>query len=220
MPRVWSRRTFIVVGITTTAGCTLLPGTQIRDPASNPAFGEVSQQGDLTITCPAVTDNRRLPNKYGHFFENINPPLKFDNVPTDAVSLAVILDGPDAPGGEYTHWLVWNIPATLDRIPEDWEPPAGVVEGGNSDGGSEYGYIGPDPANKQSYRFKAYALDSRLELPQGASKQALGEAMKGRIVAQTQLSMWYDFHTSAHDSIGANKTHSNFLSDLWTRIRP
>lgn len=219
MARGWSRRAFVTIGIGSVAGCTILPGTQIQDPASNPAFGEVSQQGDLRIASPAVLENGRLPNKYGHFFENINPPIEFRNIPVDASTMAVILDGPDAPGGEYTHWLVWNIPATVERIPEAWDPPDEVVQGGNSDGGSEYGYIGPDPANKQTYRFKAYALDASLDLTRGASKEALGQAMIGRILAQTQLTMWYDFHTSAHDSIGANRSHSNLISDLWNRIQ-
>lgn len=196
----------------------MLPGSTIPDPESNPVYGEVEPIGNLTLTSPAIRSNGRIPNEYGHFFDNKNPPLEVTGIPDATESWALVFDGPDAPGGVYIHWLVWNIPAQMTSIPTGWDPPEAVVEGANTDGGSEYGYVGPDPVNKQTYRFKVFAIDSHLDLPEGTTADALGTALKERILAQTQLTAWYDFHTSAHDGIAANDSHSTVISDLFNRF--
>ncbi len=203
-----------VGGIGLVRECALLPGE--RAPEGNPAFGDVSQRGDLRLSSPTFEEGERIPNRFGHFFEDVNPPLAVGGVPGGAHSLVLVMDGPDAPGGEYTHWLVWNIPPDIGTVPEGWNPPEGVVQGGNSPGGSDYGYVGPDPPNKQWYRFKLYAVTEPVGLSRGASKRALGEAMDGTILAQTQLAGWYDFHTSAHESIGANEGHTNVVETVCT----
>lgn len=203
-----------VAGIAATTQCDRLPGERVPDPAANPAFGEVNQLGDLELSSPAFQAGDRIPNKYGHFFEDVNPPLVIDGVPEDAHSLALILDGPDAPGGEFTNWLVWNIPPDTHEIPKGWTPPEQAVQGANSAGGSDYGYFGPDPPNKQTYRFKLYAVTATVDLPQGASKRELGEVLDGHVVAQTRLTAWYDFHTAAHDSISAGGGHSSLLETV------
>jgi Raf kinase inhibitor-like YbhB/YbcL family protein len=132
-------------------------------------------------------EGERIPNRFGHFFENVNPPLALGGVPDGAHSLVLVMDGPDAPGGEYTHWLVWNIPPDTGTVPEGWDPPEGVVQGGNSPGGSDYGYVGPDPPNKQWYRFKLYAVAepvglSRVAFPAAAVAFAV-LAAAGRAMA-------------------------------------
>lgn len=196
-----TRRAILASSLTTLAGCSVLPGEPLPDSGENPAFGEVNQIGDLELSSPAILESGRIPNRYGHFFRDVNPPLDIHGVPQTGRALVLILDGPDAPGGEFTHWLVWNIPPDIRHIPEAWNPPDSVVQGGNSYGNIEYGYVGPDPPNKQTYRFKLFALDTTLTLPQGARKRTLGTAMTGHILAQTQLTAWYDFHSVAHDSI-------------------
>lgn len=193
--------------------CAFLPGETVPD-GPNPAFGEVDRRGDLSLSSPAILENGQLPSRYGHYFDDQNPPLDVDGVPDGAASLALILDGPDAPGGEYTYWLVWNVPPDVGRIPAGWTPPDGVVQGGNSAGGVDYGYVGPDPPDKQTFRFKLFALDRRVDLPRGASKAALGEAMAGHVLAATGLEFWYDFHTSAHTGMENNGSHSNVLGGL------
>lgn len=92
-------------------------------------------------------------------------------------------------------------PPTVANIPAGWDPLPPVVEGGNGYGTIEYGYVGPDPPNKQTYRLKLYAVDTMIDLPRGTNKVTLGETMRGHIVEQTQLTAWYDFHSVAHDSI-------------------
>lgn len=224
MPGLLTRRAVLATGITGIGGaaalpriCRILPGERVPNPAENPCFGAVRQVGDLQLSSPAFSENGQLPNKYGHAFQNISPPLTITGVPDEARTLALVMDGPDVPGGEFAYWLVWNIPPDIGTIPEGWELPESVIEGRNSSGHSDSGYYGPGPPNRQTYRFKLFAVDITVPLPRGATKQALGVAIDGHIVAQTQLTVWYDFHSSAHDTI-SREGHINLIENLCVRL--
>lgn len=205
------------VGVAGVTGCHILPGERVPEPTANPAFGPVPQRGTLELSSPAKQPNGRLPTEYGHLFANENPPLVIGGVPDRARTLALVMDGPDVPGGEFTYWLVWNIPTDRHRIPRDWQPSDPVTLGANSSGSSDIGYFGPSPPNRQTFRFKLFALDTTLDLPSGASKRALGDAIEGHILAQTQLAVWYDFHSPAHDSI-SGRGHVTLVDDLCFRV--
>ncbi|WP_435345984.1 YbhB/YbcL family Raf kinase inhibitor-like protein [Haloarchaeobius sp. HRN-SO-5] len=148
--------------------------------------------GDLTLTSQAFQDGERIPEQYGYRAENVNPPLDIDGVPDDAESLALVVDDPDAvkPAGKvWDHWVVWNVPPDTRRIPEGWDA-AGATEGTNDFG--ERGYGGPNPPDREHrYRFKLFALDTTLDLSGDADAEALGEAMDGHVLAQTQLDGTY-----------------------------
>jgi Raf kinase inhibitor-like YbhB/YbcL family protein len=191
MPRRVSRRTFGAALALAVAGCAGDDGYSPEE-LENPAVGDVSQMGGLQLTSPAFEAGEPIPQKYGNNFENVNPPLSIANVPTEAESLTLIMDDPDAmePAGQvFLHWLVWNIPPSWTEIPEAWEPTnatVGVNDFDNQD------YNGPAPPDEtHSYRFKLYALDSMLDVDPSASKEAVGEAMQESILAQTQLEGTY-----------------------------
>lgn len=158
----------------------------------NPARGELSDMGDLTLTSPAFDDGDRIPEKHGYDAENANPPLGIANVPEAAETLALVVDDPDAvePAGKvWDHWIVWNIPTDLTTIPEGWDPDD-ATEGTNDFG--EVGYGGPSPPDTEHrYRFKLFALDTELDLPTETDAEALGSAMEGHILEQTQLDGTY-----------------------------
>jgi Raf kinase inhibitor-like YbhB/YbcL family protein len=158
----------------------------------NPATGEVEQEGNLTLTSPAFEDGGQIPEKYGYTAANVNPPLTIENVPDGADSLALAVDDPDAvePAGKvWDHWIVWNILPEMTTIPEDWDPED-PVEGTNDYGSTGYG--GPNPPNSEHrYRFKLFALDTTLDLPPETDAEALGSAMAGHVIEQTQLDGTY-----------------------------
>lgn len=159
---------------------------------SDPATGDVEQEGELRLVSPAFDDDDPIPEKYGYEAENIHPPLTAVDVPDDAESLVLIVDDPDArePAGQvWDHWLVWNVDPDTEEIVES-EVPDGAVEGRNDFG--ETGYGGPNPPDREhTYRFKLYALDATLDLDAGATKDELGDAMDGRVLARTQLTGTY-----------------------------
>jgi Raf kinase inhibitor-like YbhB/YbcL family protein len=106
-------------------------------------------------------------------------------VPGNAKSLAIIVDDPDAPGGLFTHWLVWNIDAKATEIAEN-SAPAGAAQGTNDFG--KRGYAGPcPPSGTHRYFFKVFALDTKLALNSGAKRAALDDAMRGHVIARGEL---------------------------------
>lgn len=142
----------------------------------------------LAITSPAFDDGEPIPERYGYTNANVNPPLSIDGVPPDAVSLALIVDDPDAkePAGKiWNHWLVWDVDPDRTEIPEDWSPDS-AVEGQNDFG--EQGYGGPNPPDREhTYRFRLYALDTTLGLPANTTKDDLVDAMTGHVVDKARI---------------------------------
>jgi Raf kinase inhibitor-like YbhB/YbcL family protein len=137
---------------------------------------------NLKILSPVFTDHGPMPVKYSCKGENINPPLHIRDLPQDAVSLAIVVEDPDAPSGVFDHWVVWNIPP-MDEIPEKLTKG---VQGNNSK--NKPGYTGPcPPSGTHRYAFKVYALDALLELPVGTNKKNLLDNMKDHILAAGEL---------------------------------
>lgn len=144
----------------------------------------------FNITSSAFKGNGMIPEKYSAYGDNVSPPLKWSNVPAKVKTFALICDDPDAPGGTFVHWVIFNIPADARELkaarPRTVILPDGVVQGTNDVG--ETGYYGPrPPSGTHRYYFKLYALSSRLDLKSDAKKADLLAAMKGKIIAQTQI---------------------------------
>jgi Raf kinase inhibitor-like YbhB/YbcL family protein len=146
----------------------------------------------MQLSSPAFDDGEPIPRKYGYEEENVNPPLRVNDVPHDTETLALVMDDPDAvePAGKiWEHWLIWNIDPTVSEIPEDWGT-VGAVEGQNDYGETDYG--GPNPPDGQhTYRFTLYALDTELDLPSGATVEELEDAVDGHVVAEATLEGTY-----------------------------
>lgn len=138
----------------------------------------------MKITSLVFEHNQSIPAKYTCDGEDINPALKFDDVPVEAKSLVLIMDDPDAPAGVWDHWIVFNIPLTVKEVFEDEQAPG--VQGTNSSG--SLNYHGPCPPDREHrYFFKLYALDNMLDLPEGATKQEVEQAMQNHVLAQAEL---------------------------------
>lgn len=139
----------------------------------------------MNLISPAFSHNSSMPAKYTCDGENISPALEFGEVSEETRSLVLIMDDPDAPGGSWLHWTLWNIsPATL--MIEDGAVPEGAVEGTTSFGKTGYGGPCP-PSGEHRYVFHAYALDGELSLGAGANREELESAMAGHIIAQAEL---------------------------------
>lgn len=142
----------------------------------------------MNLTSPAFTNGETIPQKYGRDFENINPPLAFEDVPTGTVSFVLFMEDPDvpktAPVPVWDHWVVFNIPPTVREIPEDWQVKG--TRGVGTRGELDYG--GPRPPDREHrYFFKLYALDTELDLNEGVSKQQVLDAMEGHILEEAVL---------------------------------
>jgi len=149
----------------------------------------------LSISSPGFQEGERIPAKYTCQGQDISPQLDWSGVPKEAKSLALIMDDPDAPGGIFTHWVIFNIPPDSLKLPEavPTEPqlPGSARQGSNDGGGIGYSGPCPPPGRPHRYRFTLYALDKQLDLKAGASKKQLIKAMEGHILNQARLTGTY-----------------------------
>jgi Raf kinase inhibitor-like YbhB/YbcL family protein len=152
---------------------------------SNILAKEAVKMGDLKISSAVFENNGNIPKKYTCDGKDVNPPLKIENVPTAAKSLALIVDDPDAPAGMWVHWVLWNIDPKTGQIEENTVPKS-ALQGINDFRKHNYGGPCP-PSGTHRYFFKLYALDSLLNLSADSKKTDVEKAMKGRILAQAEI---------------------------------
>ena len=146
-------------------------------------FSSVESKG-LKIESKAFGDGGEIPMDYTCDGNDLSPPLKFINVPEGTKSLALIVDDPDAPGGTWVHWVLWNIPPAMPGISEG----ENLFYGRGKNDFKTLVYGGPcPPSGTHRYFFKLYALDTMLDLEEGASKKQLEKRMKGHVIESAQL---------------------------------
>lgn len=134
----------------------------------------------MKISSSAFNDGGVLPPDFSARGGDKKPPIRIEDIPKSAKSIALTFVDIDSPGGSRVHWVVWNIPPDAKGI--------NGIEGTNSLGGS--GYSGPNPTaadGVHKYIFKAYALSKVLNLQKTAGKSELETAMSGRILAEAQM---------------------------------
>jgi hypothetical protein len=152
------------------------PSTPTKSPRS---YG-------MNISSTAFNNGGAIPARYSCQGAGVNPPLTIAQVPDEVQSLALVVDDPDAPGGTFDHWVMWNLPVSLTEIPENWEPASGVSVGANGVGKDAWTAPCP-PSGTHHYHFKLYALDQKLGLAAGSDKAKLEQAMAGHTVARAEL---------------------------------
>lgn len=141
----------------------------------------------MQIVSPAFTHQGKIPARYTCNGENVSPPLRFVDVPEKARSLVLIVDDPDAPNGDWVHWVVYNIFPHVTEVLEG-STPEGGFEADTSWG--KLGYGGPcPPSGTHRYFFKLYALSDMLTFEHGEKidKSTVELEMKGKIIAEAEL---------------------------------
>jgi Raf kinase inhibitor-like YbhB/YbcL family protein len=140
---------------------------------------------DLELTSEAFDDGEPIPERYTCDGDDVSPPLGWSFVPEEARSLALIVHDPDAPSGDFVHWLAWNIDPASGRLDEGVPAP-----GQGTNGFGRPGYAGPCPPpghGAHRYFHRLYALAGDLDLEPGAAREQLTEAMEGGVIAEAQL---------------------------------
>jgi len=162
-----------------TAGCS-------QEPKS--ATGLVAK---IQLTSTAFADGQPVPVKYTADALDISPPLAWANAPADTKSFALIVVDPDAPSGDWTHWLIYDLPPTTTSLAEDQlkvpQLHNGAKQGLNDFKKTGYGGPAPPPGKMHHYYFKLYALDAMTGLPPGATKADLLKAMDGHLLGEGRL---------------------------------
>ncbi len=161
-----------------------------REVSSQISTSKGGNMGENFILRSVFGNMEEIPTKYTCDGIDISPPLRWEGQPSGVVSYVLIVDDPDAPGRTFTHWVLYNIPADINSLPENVPKQKETdygVQGRNDFG--RIGYGGPCPPRGKPHRyfFKLYAIDIKLDLSPGASKKEVENAIKGHVLAQTQL---------------------------------
>ncbi|HET9784660.1 MAG TPA: YbhB/YbcL family Raf kinase inhibitor-like protein [Terriglobales bacterium] len=156
------------------------------------AAGRFPDPMQFRLSSAAFANNHPIPRAHACDGDNTSPALRWDGAPPATRSLALIVHDPDAPSGDFTHWLVYDLPATLTELPSgkyaSAQFPLGGLEGTNSFGNLGYGAPCPPAGPAHHYVFTIYALSApKLGLAPGASQDDLLKAMQGKILAQATL---------------------------------
>jgi len=145
----------------------------------------------LDLDSPAFSPGFPLPRNHTADGLNESPPLRWGSPPEGTRSFALVCDDPDAPSGTFVHWVLFNLPPDLRElppgVPADADLPGGVRQGTNGLG--RIGYLGPSPPAGRPHRyfFRLYALDTRLGLPAGATREQLLAAMRDHQLAEGRV---------------------------------
>jgi len=148
----------------------------------------------MQLSSPSFETQQRIPAKFTCDGENVSPALKWSNAPDGTRSFVLIVDDPDAPDPAnprmtWVHWVLYNLPATVDSLPEnvsDAELAPGTLPGLND--WKKTGYGGPcPPIGSHRYFHKLYALDTILGDLNRPTKAALEKAMQGHVLSKTEL---------------------------------
>jgi len=152
-------------------------------------------QQALSITSTAFKANDPLPVQFVHTHcggQNQIPPLMWSQLPANTKSIAIIVDDPeghDEHSNPWIHWIVANLPPTLDKIDNQTNlTELKALQGKNSWGNNQYEGACPPRGNGiHHYQFTVYALDTMLNLDDSATVEKFYDAMQGHVLASGQL---------------------------------
>jgi Raf kinase inhibitor-like YbhB/YbcL family protein len=164
------------------------------------AEGKEATVAQMTLTSPSFRNGQPIPAKHTCSGEDVSPALKWEGAPAGTKNFALIADDPDAPGGTWVHWLIYDM--NVSELEENTSKIEAVGEWigsatkkkwfaaqGMNDFG-KVGYGGPCPPRGHGvhhYHFRLYALDAELNLAPRVTRKQLEAAMKGHIIAETEL---------------------------------
>jgi Raf kinase inhibitor-like YbhB/YbcL family protein len=172
----------------------------LTQPTAAAGNGQVSHEMKqtctmLNVTSPAFKDGGRIPVKYTADGDDMSPPLSWSCAPPDVAEYVVTAQDPDAPGGTFTHWVIYRIPGNYDHLDEGImqvsELDNGAMQGMTSFG--KVGYGGPSPPKGKPHRyiFTVYALSASPDLPAGITIDQLFKAIQGNVIAEGSLTGLY-----------------------------
>lgn len=145
---------------------------------------------DMQLTSPAFAESQPIPTRHSGEGEDVSPELRWTEPPAGTKAFALICHDPDAPlikpgAYGYVHWVLYNIPASLDALPEG---VSGYTEGANDYGRPGYGGpMPPEGHGTHRYFFWLFALDAELELPAGLTMWQLLEKIEPHVLGMNRL---------------------------------
>jgi Raf kinase inhibitor-like YbhB/YbcL family protein len=186
--RALPRLKLVLVVLLVAANVVSVP-TVVAGPISL-AMAQGAGKMAFAISSSSFPEGADIPKKFTCDGADVSPELSWTEPPPGTQSFTLIADDPDAPSGTWTHWVLFDLPAATTSLAEGVnkidELPGGERQGRNDF--RKIGYNGPcpPPGKPHRYFFKIYALNGKLNLKPGASKQEVEQAMEGRILGKAE----------------------------------
>jgi Raf kinase inhibitor-like YbhB/YbcL family protein len=166
----------------------LLACVACRDASVSPGPVKGTTPATVDVTSSAFGTGSQIPTDYTCDGADQSPDLSWTSMPNTARSIAIIAVDPDAPSGNFTHWILWNMKPEARALNAGGNGGFGGGTGGTNDFG-HVGYNGPCPPKGKlhHYHFKVYGLDAMLTLTASNKRSELDSAMNGHVVASGDL---------------------------------
>lgn len=154
----------------------------------------------LALTSSAFKNGHAIPARFTCDGEDISPELSWSGAPQDTESFVLIVEDPDAPGGTFIHWVLYDLPGDTRTLPEGVPKGATLPQlGGARQGHTNFkslGYGGPCPPKGPAhhYHFRLFALDAQLGLDAGATRDEVVDAMNAHELGRAELVGTYARH--------------------------
>ena len=166
-------------------------GSAVFNAAPNATRYAAPPEEAMQVKSKLISPGGEFPKRETCDGQNTSPQLAWSGAPPATKSFAMILDDPDAPGGAFTHWIVWNIPAGTHELPENLPKTAELADGARQ-GRNDFGQVGyggpcPPPGKPHRYFFRLFALDNAPAVKPGAGRGELERALQGHILACGEL---------------------------------
>lgn len=171
------------------------PPTGDGSPASTAT--ETDEGADFSVTSDVFKEGELIPPHFTCDGEDVSPALSWEGAPSETRSFALIMDDPDAPGGTFNHWLIYNMDTGGRSLPENVEKAERPANGASGLQGQNHfgdiGYRGPCPPEGETHRyeFRLYAVDGLIDMGPGASRQDVLDALEGHLLGVTILTGTY-----------------------------
>jgi len=188
------KKIFILILIVAVALAVLYFSWRPGKPRTFEELLESVKKGEKIELVVAGKTSGKVDKKYTCDGEDVSPPISWSTPPEGTASLALICYDPDAPRGIFVHWVVFNMPPTLKRLPENM-PKKGEVEGIGLQGKNDFGYLGYGgpcpPFGEHRYVFILLALDKTLDLEEGVTAKELLEKAEGHVLGYGEVVLRY-----------------------------
>jgi hypothetical protein len=162
--------------------------TTIAATSTTAAATTTTQGGVMKLSSPDFESEGAIPARFTCDGADESPELNLARIPEGTVSLALVMDDPDASVGTFDHWVAFNI-EPIEVIPAN----VGDLGTGGVNSWKRLGYGGPcPPSGTHRYFFKILALDAVLALEEGATKDDLLSASAGHVLGDAILMGTYE----------------------------
>jgi Raf kinase inhibitor-like YbhB/YbcL family protein len=172
-------------------GSSIMAGSTIPSGKGSKEGGRERAGLSFTLISDAFRNGGSIPPVYTCRGQGISPRLSWSNVPSGVRSFALVLEDPDAPGGAFSHWVVYNIPADKRELPSSLPStpslPDGTRQGINDFRKTGYGAPCPPPGKAHRYRFRIYALRALLTPPAMMDRTTLLQAIRDQVIEAAEL---------------------------------